>query len=189
VKSLFPAACALGLLCACASSRPDHFYILSTQPAGASDPRATSATPVTLKVTLPSLVDRAEIIVNTSTDGVAVLEHERWGAPLSDLVTQTLARDMERRRADVLVAGPVTDRSLGAAVKIVVDVVQMTMRPGDRATLDARWRIIDLRSGKTVTGGDVFSVPLGEDGYAGIPQALSDCLGQLADRLVGQIPA
>jgi uncharacterized protein len=186
VKSLFPAVCALALLCACVSSRPDHFYILSTQPPGASEPRSPSATSVTLKVTLPSLVDRAAIVVNTAGDGVAILEHERWGAPLSDLVTQTLARDLERRRADVLVAGPAADRSTGATIKISVDIVQMNMRPGDRASIDARWRVTDTRSAKTVTGGDAFSVPLA-GGYAGIPQALSDCLGQLAERLIKQM--
>jgi uncharacterized protein len=187
VKSLFPAVCVLGLLCACASSRPDHFYILSAQPQAASAARSASATQVTLKVSLPTLVDRAELVVNTSTDGVAVLEHERWAAPLSDLVTQTLARDIERRRSDVLVAGPATPGTADAPVKIAVDVVQITMRRGDRASIDARWRIFDLRSGKMIMGGDVLSVPLSEDGYAGIPQALSDCLAQLADRLAAQM--
>jgi uncharacterized lipoprotein YmbA len=187
VRLLLPAVCALTLLGACASRQPYQFYILSVQPQGVTEARTTPATPVTLKVTLPSLVDRPEMILNTSADGVTVLEHERWAAPPADLATQTLARDLERRRLDVLVADSGTDRSGGSAIKITVDVVQMTVHRGDQASIEAHWRIFDPRSGKSVIGGDVFSAPLGQVGYAAVAQALSDCLGLLADRLVGQM--
>jgi uncharacterized protein len=187
VRLLLPALCTVSLLGACASRQPDHFYILSAQPRGVTEARTTPATPVTLRVALPSLVDRSEMILNTAADGVIVLEHERWGAPLADLATQTLARDIERRRRDVLVADSGSDRSGGTAVKISVDVVQVTVRRGDRASIEAHWRILDPRTSKTVMGGDVFSAPVGQDGYAAVAQALSDCLALLADRLVGQM--
>jgi uncharacterized protein len=187
VRLLLPALCTVTLLGACASRQPDQFYILSVQPQGVTEARTTPATQVTLRMTLPSLVDRPEMILNTSADGVTVLEHERWAAPLADLATQTLARDIERRRLDVLVADSGIDRSGGTAVKITVDVVQMTVHRGDRASIEAHWRILDPRNSKTVVGGDVFSAPLGQDGYAAIAQAFSDCLGLLADRLVGQM--
>jgi uncharacterized lipoprotein YmbA len=187
VRLLLPALCTVTLLGACASRQPDQFYILSVQPQGVTEARTTPVTQVTLKVTLPSLVDRPEMILNTSADGVSVLEHARWAAPLGDLATQTLARDIERRRLDVLVADSGTDRSAGTAIKITVDVVQMTVRRGDRASIEAHWRILDPRNSKTVVGGDVFSAPLGENGYAAVTQSLSDCLGLLADRLVGQM--
>jgi hypothetical protein len=179
--------CAIGLLCACVSSRPDHFYILSAQPQAAAQPASAPATAVALKVTLPSLVDRPEMILNTSPDGIRVLEHERWGAPLGDLVLQTLGQDVERRRGDLLVGGPGAARASSAAIKITVDVVQMTARQGDRVSIETRWRTVDAHAGKDLVGNEVFSASLGPDSYAAIAQALSDCLGQLADRLVAQI--
>jgi uncharacterized lipoprotein YmbA len=187
VKSRLTAGCFLSLLCACATSRPDHFYILSAQPPGASEARTTPATQVWLRVTLPSSVDRSEMILNTSTNGVVVLEHERWAAPLADLVTQTLARDLERRRSDLLVAGQSVGHSGEAAVKVTVDLVQMTVRRGERASVEAHWRIIDPRTGRDVVGSEAFGAPLAQDGYAAVPQALSECLGLVADRLVGQM--
>jgi uncharacterized lipoprotein YmbA len=187
VRLLLAALCTLSLLSACVSSQPDHFYVLSVQPQGVSRARITPVTQMALKVTLPSLVDRSEMILNTSADGVTVLERERWAAPLADLATQTLARDIERRRLDVLVADAGTDRSGGTAVKIIVDVVQMTVRRGDRASIEVHWRILDPRATQPLVGGEVFSAPLGQDGYAAVAQALSDCLGLLADRLVGQL--
>jgi uncharacterized protein len=183
VKSLLTSICLVSLLCACVTSRPDHFYILSARPPGTSDPRANPTTAISLRVTLPSVVDRPEMVLNTSPNGVIVLEHERWAAPPADLVTQTLARDLERRRSDMLV----TDHPVGTALKISVDVVQMSVRKGERASIEAHWRILDPRSGGDVVGGEVFSAALARDDYAAVPDALSDCLGLLADRLTGQM--
>ena len=44
------------LLSACAG-HPDHFYILSTQPAGAGKARTSPVALAALRVTLPSVVD------------------------------------------------------------------------------------------------------------------------------------
>jgi uncharacterized protein len=174
------------LLSACAS-HPDHFYILSTQPAGAGEARTSPVALAALRVTLPSVVDRPEMVLNTSADDVIVQEHQRWAAPLADLVTQTLARDLERRRSDLLVADSSVNRSSGSVVKISVDVVQLTVHRGRQASIEAHWRILDPRTGKEAVGGDVFSAPLGQDDYAAVAQALSQCLALLADRLVGAL--
>jgi uncharacterized lipoprotein YmbA len=186
VKSPWAAIVFSSFLSACATHQPDHFYILSAQPPGVSEARAADATPATLKVTLPSMVDRSEMILNTSADGVMVLEHERWAAPLSDIVAQALARDLERRRTDLLVADHRVHQP-GTAIVITVDVVQMTVRRGERASIETHWRILDPRTGKDEAGGEVFSAPLAQDGYAAVAQALSECLGLLADRLVAQL--
>jgi uncharacterized lipoprotein YmbA len=127
------------------------------------------------------------MILNTSTNGVIVLEHERWAAPLADLATQTLARDLELRRSDMLVASQNTGHSGGAAVKVTVDLVQITVRRGERASIEAHWRIVDPRAGGDVIGSEVFSASVAQDSYAAVPQALSECLGLLADRLVEQM--
>ena len=186
VKPLIAAASAMILLSACAS-HPDHFYILSTQPAGVGEARTSPVAPAVLRVTLPSVVDRPEMVLNTSADDVIVQEHQRWAAPLDDLVTQTLARDLERRRSDLLVADPSVNRSSGSVIQITVDVVQLTVHRGRQASIEAHWRILDPRTGKETVGGDVFSAPLGQEDYAAVAQALSQCLALLADRLAGAL--
>jgi uncharacterized lipoprotein YmbA len=187
VKLRLTAVSFLSLLCACATGRPDHFYILSEQPQGVSPPRTTPATQVWLRVALPSLVDRSEMIINTSANGITLLEHERWAAPLADLVTQTLARDIERRRSDIMVADQSVRHPSETAVKMTLELVQVTVRKGERASIEAHWRIADPRQAGEVLGSEVFSAPLGRDDYAAVPHALSGCLGLLADRLVEQM--
>jgi uncharacterized lipoprotein YmbA len=142
---------------------------------------------VSLTVSVPSIVDRPEMVFNISTDGVTVFEHERWAAPFAELVAQTLARDIERRRTDVLVAEH--GDAGAAAFKMRLDLVQVSMYRGGRASMEAQWRILDVRTGKDVMGHDMFSAPLKDDSYAAAAQALSDCLGLIADRLAAQLAA
>ena len=187
MKSIAPAVGILCLLIGCVTGRPDHFYILSVQPPGQGPARTAPTALATLKVRLPSLLDRAQMVLNESTDGVVVLEHERWAAPLTDLVTQTLAQDIERRRSDLLVGGAVNQSAVGL-IKITVDIVQASVRRGASASIEIHWRILDMRSGKDIVGGDIFSARLRQDDYAAVAQGLSETLAQIADRLAEQIP-
>jgi uncharacterized lipoprotein YmbA len=128
------------------------------------------------------------MVLNSSPDAVTVPEHERWGAPLVDLVSQTLAQDIERRRDDVLVVGAGRSGAQGIAVKMMVDIVQVWMRRGEPARIDVHWRIQGPQAGKELSGADTFSAPLGNEGYAALARAWSGCVALLADRLAGQIP-
>jgi uncharacterized lipoprotein YmbA len=188
VKSL-PTAAGLCLLCACATVTPDHYYVLGSLPQGTLEARTDPATQIILRVSLPALVDRSQMVLNSSADAVTVLEHERWAAPLAELVSPTLAQDFERRRADLMVTGQGLIQPAGAAIKVTIDLVRVTLRTGKQASIDAHWRILDTRSGTENLGGAVFSAALSEESYVAVARALSECLSQLADRLVGQLPA
>jgi uncharacterized lipoprotein YmbA len=133
-------------------------------------------------------VDRAEIVLNSSADTVTVLEHERWGAPLADLVSQTLAQDIERRRGDVLVGRAGQGGTQGAAIKMSVDIVQVWMHRGEAARIEVHWRIQGPQPGQELSGAEAFSAPLGQEGYAAVAQAWSACVALLADRLAAQLP-
>jgi hypothetical protein len=180
------AMCA-AILAACAG-QPDHFYALNTMPEAARPPAAGFATHVVLNVSIPSLVDRPQMTVDASGDKILILEHERWAAPLSDLVTQTLARDIEQRRADVLVAGRRFDQADVKPIRLDVAIVRMSAHQGGRATLESRWRIVAPAAQTDLIGGETFTAPIEGDGYAAIAQAFSTCLASLADRLVEKLP-
>lgn len=187
MKLPLAALAVLSLACACVANHSDHFYLLSVQPPGALEARTSPATEVALKVSLPSLVDRGEMIIETAAHGVLVVEHERWAAPLADLVTDTLARDLEQRRADLLVSGPGVSHASRPVVNISIELLQLTVSQGQRASIEAHWHISDAHAGKDLVGGDVFNAPLTADSYAAVAAALSTCLAQLADRLISQI--
>jgi uncharacterized lipoprotein YmbA len=193
-----PAPCARRLCAAClgaaailagCAGQQDHFYALTTLPENAPAATAAFTTHVMLTISLPPVVDRRQMVIATSADQLLVLEHERWAAPLSDLVMQTLGRDLEQRRADVLVADRGFDQPSLIPVKIRVDIVRMSVRAGAQATLEAHWRVVDARRNTDEVGGETFTSPVAGGDYAAVARAFSNDLSSLADRLAAKIPA
>jgi uncharacterized lipoprotein YmbA len=180
-------SCAL-LLTSCASRQRDHFYVLDARPVSAGESRTQFAQQVTLRVSVPTMVDRAEIVL-IPPGGVTVLDHERWAAPLADLVTTTLGQDIERRRTDIIVLPRSAEQSSIPLFRIAVEIDEVTARLGGAVSIETHWRVTDARSGKVSLGREVFSSPTHPQSYTMVASALSDCIALLADRLVREIPA
>jgi uncharacterized lipoprotein YmbA len=172
----------------CATHR-DHFYVLDAQPPGGRESTENFRLQVTLAVTVPSMVDRGEMVLTTA-DGVTVLEHERWAAPLADLITGVLGKDIERRRADAVV---LTRRAGGAdlrPIKMAVDVDQVTLRLNEPVGIEVHWRITDASSGHVSVGRGSFTSPVKNQSndYTAVAAGFSACIGLLADRLSQELP-
>ena len=188
MKLLNAGLCALVLLTACVSRQRDHFYVLDAQPAGARESRSQFERQVTLRITVPSLVDRAEMVL-TSPGGVVVMDHERWAAPLADLFTAALGRDIEQRRNDVVVLSKTADRAGIPVVRMTIDIDQITARLGSPLIVETHWRVADGHTGRELLGRDTFVSPQPAQSYAEVAGALSACIASLADRLAAQLPS
>lgn len=175
------------LLAGCAAA-PDRFYALSTLPDTERGALSTPTVHVLLTVTVPPLVDRSEMVITTSQNGILVLDHARWAGSLSDQVSQTLARDIERRRGDVLIGDRGFDQANSPPVTVKVDIVRMSAQRGGRGKIEAHWRIVDASSGVDKIGGDFFEAPLDDDAYASVAKGYSQILSALADTLAGSLP-
>ncbi len=175
-----------GLLAACVSQHADHFYTLAPLPNQAHESRNAFTTQIRLTVTIPSLVDRSELVVK-SPAGVAVLEHERWASPLADQITTILGQDIEQRRPDSLVVSRPLARQDATTVAVVVQLVTLSIEKGARAVIETRWRV--QREGSEATQGrDTFEAPVTGAGYEDLTRALDGCVASLADRLVREWP-
>jgi uncharacterized lipoprotein YmbA len=184
----FPTLVCLVLAAGCAARQRDHFYVLDAQPAGVRESRTEFSRQVTLRVTVPSLIDRGEMVLTTMS-GVTVLDHERWAAPLADLVTATLGEDIERRRGDVVVLPRSADRTDIPLIRMVIEIDQVTARLGEQLTIETHWHVTDARTSKVFLGRDAFTSTQRPQNYTEIAAALSSCIGLLAERLVREIPA
>ena len=175
-----------GTMLAGCASQSDRFYTLSPMPDSPPAPGAPFTTQVVLSISVPAVVDRRPMVLDTPGNQLMILEHERWAAPLSDLIAQTLAADIERRRPDVMVAG----RGFGSsAVKIRIDIVELSARPAGAATLEAHWRIVDAESKSDAVGREVLTAPVASGDYAAVARAFSVAVSLLADRLAEKLPA
>lgn len=175
------------LLAGCVSRQHDHFYVLNPLPAAVSAPRSQFDRQVTVRVTIPSMVDRGEIVIATPS-GVSVMDHERWAAPLADMVNGVLAQDIERRRGDVVVLPKSADKAGIPLFRIVVEIDQVKARMGDHLSIETHWRVTDARTGKETLGRDSFVSHQQPQSYTEFAAAFSDCIALLADRLVAEIP-
>jgi uncharacterized lipoprotein YmbA len=178
--------CAVFILCGCVSRQHDHFYVLEAQPTGPAPSRSQFDRQVTLQVTVPSLVDRNELVLATA-DGVAVLDHERWAAPLADLVTAALGQDIERRRNDVVVLPRSADRAGIPLMRIKVEIDRISARLGESVTIETHWRV--QGAARETVGRDTFVSPQQPRNYSEVASALSACIALLADRLTAEISA
>jgi uncharacterized protein len=175
------------VLAGCVTRHSDHFYVLNPLPAGVAPSRSQFERQVTLRVTIPSMVDRGEMVLATMS-GVSVMDHERWAAPLADMVSGTLSQDIERRRSDVVVLPRSADKAGIPLIRIAVDIDQVTARLADHLSIEAHWRITDARTAKETLGRDTFVSPQQAQSYTEIAAAFSACVALLADRLAGEIP-
>jgi uncharacterized lipoprotein YmbA len=168
-------------LSACAS-QADHFYLLDTLPGADGGKIRPTSRPVRLNLTVPGSFDRAEMVLNDAANGVVIYDHERWPAPLAGEITATLARDIEQRRADLLIGDSRFDRAGSTPLDVDVAIVQITARRGGQVILEAHWRIADQ------IGGDSFKAPVDGPGFAAVAHGYSQALSELADTLAAAIP-
>jgi uncharacterized lipoprotein YmbA len=175
-----------GLLAAgCVSSHPDRFYALDSARTEQLPARSKFAMQVNLRVSLPIMVDRSEMVLS-SPNGVIILEHERWAAPLSEQFNSVLGQDIESRRQGVLVASRGIAEADGPMTSIAVDVVQLSLQKAVGAKVQVRWRV--QRGSDVTQGREIFAAAAAGEGYGGLVQSLNNCIGALADRLVSQLP-
>jgi uncharacterized lipoprotein YmbA len=173
------------LLAGCAISRPDHFHALSSTAAARLEPRTNFSIQVNLRVSLPLMVDRSELVVSRP-GGVSILEHERWAAPLADQFAGVLGQDIEARRQDVLVTSRAIAQPGAPAMSISVDVAQLALQEHVGSRMEVRWRT--QRGSEVVQSRETFVAPEGDSGYDGLVQSLNTCIGMLAERLSAQLP-
>lgn len=175
-----------GLLAAgCVSSHPDRFYALDAARTEQLPARSKFAMQVNLRVSLPLIVNRNEIVLS-SPNGVIILEHERWAAPLSEQFNSVLGQDIEARRQGVLIASRSIAEPEGPMTSIAVDVVQLSLQKAVGAKVEVRWRV--QRGSDVTQGREIFASATSGEGYGGLVQSLDSCIGSLADRLVAQLP-
>jgi uncharacterized protein len=131
---------AAALLGGCASAPPPRFHTLMPAP-------TTTATPVTptgpfawevLPVAIPAQADQPQWVVRSADGSLAVLEQERWIAPLADELRAALvARLTSMLGAPVPASAAVSQRIW----RVRVDVQRFESTPWSEARLEATWTL------------------------------------------------
>ena len=180
--------CLLGLS-GCAGSPPTRFYVLPSLPGAETAPPAAPRD-LTLgvgPVTLPSYLDRAQIVTRASRARLVLGEFDQWAAPLHDVITRTLAENLS-----LLIP---TDRALlhpwarttELDYQVTVEVMQFDADPSGEVVLAARWRLLSPDEKELVMRQARFTAAVGGQDYEATVLAMGRTLEALSQDMAAAL--
>ena len=177
--------CVLASGCGFFGRSKNKFYSLETmKPAAAL--ATMGGTPVALDgIELPPGVDRREIVSKGEDHTFKVSGSSLWASPLEEMVIHTLAFDLAGRLPEGMVVLPGQARP-SALRALYVTFEEFTVQPNGDFVLDARW-VVTAPGAPEMVGRERVTLPGTGTEPAQIVAAMSNALGQLADRIVGKL--
>jgi len=180
----------------CGTSPPSHFYTLSpTAARPASDSEKSAATSSNLSVSvgpvsIPSVVDRPEIVLSTGTNEVRLDEFNRWASPLQDNLARVIAENLAVMLRTPRVSMFPQTLSADAGYRVAIEVLRFDSAPGKSATLDVVW-IVRAKDGKTQTGRTnvVEKVPDNSNSFDALAAAHSRAVARLSQDIADAVLA
>lgn len=177
------------MLAACASA-PVHYYTLVPAPDAA--PSESAAAPANFQfelmpVGVPAQDDVPQLVVRQGGQAVALLNGERWSAPLADEVRGALAVELARRTHAQDITGTAPTRGK-PVLRIKVDVRRFDSSPGSYALIDVTWTIRELASQAVLTCSSRINESVGQ-GYDGLVAGHQHALATLAGQIASVAPA
>lgn len=181
------AGCGLLLLAACSSTPPPRLFTLAPRPATPSRPFA--ATIAVRRVQLPKYLERLQIVSYRDPYELQYSEFVIWGENLSDMTTRVLAANLSERLPHsqvYLSAGSFADATADITLETSID--KFDPDPAGVVVLSAQWAAHRQGAPDQIRSEQIRVTPGSKD-PTGQVAAMSDALGQLADRIVAGLPA
>jgi hypothetical protein len=183
-------------LAGCRALPAAHFYALQTEPPASSGPPATVAPLIRIRhVGVPPEMDHLGLTHRRGATELSISDTDRWSAPLAQLIQGTLTLDLGARlgfehvvAADALTGSrPDQTGAQGAAAALDLDFVALAADDTCAVTAQVNWTL--AAPGSPAQHGTTHLEAAATGCPAGLPGALSDVLGQLADQLTRQLAA
>jgi uncharacterized lipoprotein YmbA len=184
-QALTPAIALCALLTACQSA-PTRLYTPYAVPPAAAGAAYTGPPIRVDAVHFPPSLDRIEIVHEIAPGELALNELEHWSAPLEQGARQALSADLVLRLPPGKALFPHLTKP-PTALGVNVDVLEFK-GDGRQFLLEASWVVsaTGAPSGAASGTATLRTQASGGNGAA-TAQALSDLLGQLADRIVAAL--
>jgi uncharacterized lipoprotein YmbA len=186
-------AAAVLLISGCGHSPSTQFFtLMPVRPDRQHPPVALG--PVQVRVVhIPELLDRPQRVVQSSPERLDIIEQQRWGAPLNDMVRRILTEDLTARLPPGAVLAPEVPAPPGAR-GIVIYIEEFQPEPEGRVVLEVSWSVLAAGAGAQRTAAAAaearemrrFEVSAASDPDAQVA-AMSRLLGQLADAIVATL--
>ncbi len=140
----------VAIAAACASSPPSRFYTLTRTPSPGAAPTTLSV--VVGPVSIPAVVDVAQIVVSTGPNQVTIDEYNRWASPLANNISRVVAENLVDLLGTPRVSLFQQSLNVDADYRVAIEVQSFESAPGDAATLNAVWIVRRARDGRSEVG-------------------------------------
>ena len=181
------AALAMLLFGGCAATPPPHFYTLTASPGAPA--AATDMSVAVGPVTIPAVVDRPQIVVQTGPNEVRLDEFNRWAAPLASSIGRVVAANLVTLLGTPRVV--LTPPALGTDTeyRVLIQVQRFDSALGEAATLDAVWVISGPGDKKPQTGRTTVREAASDKTFEALAAAHSKALGRLSRDVAAGVQA
>jgi uncharacterized lipoprotein YmbA len=180
-RALIPIAALL--LASCASPNPS-LYTLEAPPGPVhrSGPRVIELR----SIGLARYLERSQIVRSSENFRLVLLPNDWWGEPLDAMIGRTLARALAQRLAGSTVYLETGAISATPDATVQVDVQRLDQDAGGSVRLTAQFAILRRATG---TQSVTLQVPTRGASTSDLVAAMSEAIGQLADRIAATLAA
>lgn len=181
-------------LAGCASSPPARYFLLDeARPAAVGAPDGLRV--VIVRVQVPELIDRPQLVVRDAGQRVELSEQNQWAEPLRAQIPRLLARDIGQALNSAQVSAlPGDGRENDADFRLSLTIERLAAQRGGPVLLEAGWRIqgrdgqsryarCHLSQGVTPHGSDTVSA----DDYPELVAAQGQSLHRLAAAMASSL--
>ncbi len=174
------------LLAACGGAGDNYYRLSATAPAS----RGASASGLSVAigpVTLPSYIDRAEIVFAIGPNEFQIPSNALWIGSLQENIARTVASDLGHVLGSSNVRAG-SEPGFKPRYRVALDFRQFHGISGQEAILELSWRIKDGASGASLSRHSAsFREPIIGDGYEPLVAAESRLLGQAAAAIAASL--
>ena len=171
---------------ACTRSPVVEYYVLSPK-AAASRPqlqRVNTGIMALATPSVPSYLDRDEIVERLSDNAVRIHEHQRWASDLDTMIRDYLIAALQERVVGISFVSHATKLARRANLRWEGVFTRLNINHGEDIELALSWHLLDV-NGQTIRGQNEIRIrePVLDNSIKSIIDVLNRMLGTVADEI------
>ncbi|MDI1231374.1 MAG: PqiC family protein [Methylobacter sp.] len=174
------------LLSACLSTSPTQFYVLEplSEPSSPSTSTEKKHQIGIGPVSIPTLLERKQIVTRLPDNSVKIAEFHQWASPLKDNIAQVLTHNLATLQPDDLIRAYPWSAYGTVDYRIVIDIIRFDTRPEQSVNFEANWSIMNEKNHTLLSNGHTkIEHPLNDSSYPSTVKALNQILSEFSQEL------
>jgi uncharacterized lipoprotein YmbA len=174
------------LLQSCANTPPTHFYSLEPIAAISDTLQSSAKKPLVgiAQISLPSVIERKQIVTRDATGQLIINEQHQWAALLKQNITEVLATNLAVRQPNYWFKAAPWSLLGMVDYRLVIDVTRLDIVLGKSISFSVDWTILNEKHHTILQHNSLdFNQPLADENYSTAILGLNTLLVLLSEKL------